>query len=831
MATIQSMITLKDGMSPVLRAIEKSLTTVVSRLDKVSAVLDTAFNPAAINAANTQITQTATQVNRVEQEVKQVGTALDATTQKVNAAATQMNRVEQEIKQSSAAQLRLNGNIEKTLNAIYRQVTNQIRLTASMKKTPPVIAQAAVQQDKLNNKIAQGAGHASQLWGKVKGMVGAYMGMQAVGGIVKTADSLTQTNARLNLMNDGLQTTAQLEEKIYQAAMRSNGGFLQTADAVAKLGLRAGQIFKNNEETIAFTETLNKMFQIAGASQEEMSSATLQLTQALGSGVLRGEEFNAVFEAAPNVMQAVADYIGQPIGALKKLASEGKISAKVVKNALFAATDKVNEQFKSIPITWGNVWTLVKNYTIKATRPILQAISNITRNERFIAFANEMGNIISKVAGFIRNLYTALAPVLAWIFDAVAKIYNFISENWSLLAPIIGTVTAAFILMKTPLAAIWLWTKLCTIATKVWTGAQAIFNAVMAMNPVGLVCLAIIVLIGLIYLAVAAINKWADTTYSATGFICGCFMAIYAAAWNTVAGIWNYFAALIEFMVNVWKHPEYAARKMFANLVNLALDGFIAMIDGCDEFCQNFTEAIVDAINTALKAWNGFVEALSWVGLDEHLGVKKADMVGNDYKSGADALRALKGRVENWVGEEPADYWKAPRMEYKGVMDNYMKGYNWGDDLSTKIGNFFSGKNFEDLTGTKELEDLMKKYGNVDKFGNITDPTSDLNDIGKALSGGLGDNPALDQIAKGIDGIGGDTSAINDKLEASTDDLSFMRDLAEQKAINREYYTYNTVTQNNNNNIRNGLDLDSVVEGLRRKLVETLNAGAEGVHY
>ena len=796
MATIQSMITLKDGMSPVLRSIEKSLTTVVARLDKVSTVLDAAFNPTQVGATGQKFAQAATQVNRVEQEINQAG----------------------------AAERRFQQDVLRSLNAIHRQTTNQIRLTASMKKTPPVIAQAAAQQERLNNKIAKGAGHASQLWGKVKGLVGAYMGVQAVGGIVKTADSLTQTTARLNLMNDGLQTTAQLEEKIYQAAMRSNGGFLQTADAVAKLGLRAGQVFKSNEETIAFTETLNKMFQIAGASQEEMSSATLQLTQALGSGVLRGEEFNAVFEAAPNVMQAVADYIKKPIDELKELASKGKISAAVVKNALFAATDKVNEQFKTIPITWGNVWQLVKNYTIKATRPILQAISNITRNERFIAFANEMGNIISRVAGFIRNLYTALAPVLAWIFDAVAKIYNFISENWSLLAPIIGTITAAFILMKTPLAAIWLWTKLCTIATKVWTGAQAIFNAVMAMNPVGLVCLAIIVLIGLIYLAVAAINKACGTTYSATGFICGCLMAIYATAWDAVAGIWNYFAALIEFMVNVWKHPEYAARKMFANLVNLALDGFIAMIDGCDEFCKNFTEAIVDAINTALKAWNGFVEALSWVGLDEHLGVKKADMVSNDYKSGADALRAVKGKVENWVGEEPADYWTAPRMEYKGVMDNYMKGYNWGADKATQVENFFSGKNFKELMGDdlrNALENGLDKYGNP-KLGAGTG--DDLNDIGKALSGALGDNPALKDIAKGVDSIDG-------KLEASTDDLNFMRDLAEQKSINRHYFTENHVTQNNNNNISNGMDLNTVASGLRRMLVETLNAGAEGVHF
>ena len=309
-------------------------------------------------------------------------------------------------------------------------------------------------------------------------------------------------------------------------------------------------------------------------------------------------------------------------------------------------------------------------------------------------------------------------------------------------------------------------------------------------------------------------------------------MAIYATAWNTVAGIWNYFAALIEFLVNVWQHPEYAARKMFANLVNLALDGFIAMIDGCDKFCKNFTDGIVDAINTALEAWNGFVEALSWVGLDEHLGIKKAEMVsGSSVTSGADALRAVKGKVANWVGEAPKDYWKAPRMEYQGVMDNYMKGYNWGADKATQVENFFSGKNFKELSGD-DLRAAMEKYGQVDKYGN---PISNnpINDIGKALSGGLGSgsgNPALDKIASGVDDIAGNTADISDSLDTSSEDLSFMRDLAERRAINRYYYTDMNVTQNNNNNIRNGVDADAVIEKLRRGIFETLSANAEGVH-
>lgn len=883
MATIQASIQLKDGMSSTLRAIDKSITNVTSKLDRLQGALDTAINPASVSKASSQIAQTANQLNRVEQEAKQAATAqeqlnantsetaslaqrLDAGFQKVVSAiglvskqlggmsmdmqemVTHTSKISTNTQKIQTGQQQLTNTVrqgnkamQQTATSIQRASVNQIRLTSSFRQgvmqalrlkqpiasTATAITKNTVAQQRFNNTVARGSNHATALLGKLKTIAGAYLGIQSVKGIIGTADELTMTNARLSLMNDGLQTTAQLEDKIYQMAMRSRGGFLETADAVAKLGQRAGAIFKSNDETIAFTETLNKMFVVAGASQAEMSSATLQLTQALGSGVLRGEEFNAVFEAAPNVMQAVADYIKQPIGKLKELASDGKISAEVVKNALFAATDKVNEQFKKMPYTWAQVWQTIKNYTIKATRPILQAISNITRNERFIAFANEMGNILSRIAGFIKNVATVLAPVFTWIFDTIAKIYNFIKDNWSLLAPIIGTVAAAFIALKTPLMALWVWTKLVTIATWAWSAAQAVLDILMSLNPVGLVCLAIIVLIGLIYLVVAAINKWCDTTYSATGLICGYIMAIYAYAWNCVAGIWNYFATLIEFLVNVWQHPEYAARKMFANLVTLALDGFIAMIDGCDEFCKNFTEAIVGAINTALKAWNGFVEALSWAGLDGVLGVEKADMVSNNYSSGANALKAVKSKVNNWVGEAPKDYWTAPRMEYKGVMDNYMKGYNWGADKATQVENFFSGKNFKMLTG----DDLRSALENgLDKFGNPIGADDKLNDIGKALSGNLGDNPALKDIAAGVGDLNDTTGKISDNLDASSDDLSFMRDLAERKAINRYYYTDMNVTQNNNNHIRNGVDADGVIEKLRRGIYETLSGGAEGAH-
>ncbi|MBR2504677.1 MAG: tape measure protein, partial [Elusimicrobiaceae bacterium] len=309
-------------------------------------------------------------------------------------------------------------------------------------------------QNKFNQSVKNGTNATNGLWTKIKSIAGVYLGFQAakqVAGVaINTADQLTQTTARLNMINDGLQTTKELEEMIYQSAQRSRAGFMDTADAVAKLGLRAGDIFKNNAETIQFAETLNKMFVIAGASQAEMSAATLQLTQALGSGVLRGEEFNAVFEAAPNVMHAIAKAMNVPIGKLRDMAGEGKISAKIVKEALLNATKDVNEQFESMPLTWAQVWTSIKNYTIKATRPILDAISKITQSERFQGFINNVKVVMGVLAKMIGVVFTALQKVCAFIYD-----------NWSIIEPIL--IAIAIVYLPTIIAGLW------SAVTAVWS--------------------------------------------------------------------------------------------------------------------------------------------------------------------------------------------------------------------------------------------------------------------------------------------------------------------------------------------------------------------------
>ena len=190
--------------------------------------------------------------------------------------------------------------------------------------------QVEQQQQRVNNSF-------NGMENKILGLVGAYASLQGIQKLVSLSDEYTQTAARLNMINDGLQTTAELQDMIFASAQRSRASYTATADVVSKLALRAGDAFNSNQEVVAFAENLNKMFVVAGASQQEMQSASLQLTQALGSGVLRGEELNAVFEAAPNVIQSIADYLDVPIGKIREMASEGQISAGIVKNALLSS--------------------------------------------------------------------------------------------------------------------------------------------------------------------------------------------------------------------------------------------------------------------------------------------------------------------------------------------------------------------------------------------------------------------------------------------------------------------------------------------------------------
>ena len=257
-------------------------------------------------------------------------------------------------------------------------------------------------QDDFNNSMNNGTKAAGGLERKLLGAVAAYASLQGIQKLMNLSDTMTQTEARLSLIVDDGGSVEELEEMILASAQRSRASYLQTADVVAKLGQRAGDAFSSNAETIQFAENLNKQFIIAGASQQEMASASLQLTQALGSGVLRGEELNAVFEAAPNIIQTIADYLDVPIGSIRNMASEGQITADIVKNAMLLATDDINAQFEQMPMTFAQVGTIIGNTFLQTFDPIIQTVG--------------------KAAQWIYDNWSTIEPVF-WGLTAAVGVY------------------------------------------------------------------------------------------------------------------------------------------------------------------------------------------------------------------------------------------------------------------------------------------------------------------------------------------------------------------------------------------------------------------------
>ena len=284
--------------------------------------------------------------------------------------------------------------------------------------------------EELRSSMTSAQPPAENLTASLKKLGTAFLGSKLVSGIVSMSDEMTQTTARLNLMNDGLQSTADLQELIYQSAMRSRGAYNATADAVAKMGLLAGDAFSSNQETIAFVEQLNKQFKIAGTSAEGQAAAMLQITQAMGSGVLRGEELNSVFEQAPTIIQSIADYLGVSVGEIRSMAQEGELTASIVKSALLSSAEETNQKFNEIPLTWSDVWTQASNMAIMALQPLLEAI-------------------------------------------------NWVVNNIEVIGPLVLAAAAAFALFAVAAN----WTKICAAATKALTAAQKMLNAVMSLNP------------------------------------------------------------------------------------------------------------------------------------------------------------------------------------------------------------------------------------------------------------------------------------------------------------------------------------------------------------
>lgn len=375
---------------------------------------------------------------------------------------------------------------------------------------------------------------------RLLGLASAYVGIQTVSGLVNLSDTFTQTTARLDLMNDGLQTTQELTQMIYQSAQASRGSFTETANMVAKLGTLAGNAFDNTQEIVAFAEQLNKQMAISGTSAQEGSAAMLQLTQAMSSGVLRGEELNSVMEQTPMIANTIAEYLGVSTGKMREMAAEGQITAEVVKNAMFWAADETNAKFEEMPMTWAQVWQSFQNTATMALQPVLNAI-------------NWLANNIQIIAPIVLGLATAFGVFL-------------IAANWI---------------------------RICAAVTSFLTTAQAMLGAVMA-TVWGPIVIVIVLVIAAIYAVVAAINMLTGSTISATGLIAGAIAAALAFIGNIFVAAFNLIMDGLVFVVNGFIGVANIIATVFSNPARAA----VGIIHGMADAILSILEGIASAIDT-----------------------------------------------------------------------------------------------------------------------------------------------------------------------------------------------------------------------------------------
>lgn len=748
-----------------------TLNTTQARISQTAQGMDI-LPDAAVQDMNTMQQRLSAIQQRIQQiENNPVNVGADNANAELEQLRMQLNQAIQE--QNSLNQAMQNMDVS-AANDAY------LRLSQTVGNTERYIRDNVDEQGRFNQEISAGTQQANELTNTIKRAVAAYISIQSVGKALNISDELVQTTSRLNMMNDGVQTTAELVNMVYAAAQDARGSFSQMADVVARFGNNAKDAFSSSEEVVAFADLIQKQMTIAGASTQEAANAELQLSQALGSGVLRGDELNSIFEQAPNLIQNIADYLDVPIGKIREMAADGELSADVVKAAIFSAADDINSKFNEMPMTWGQMWQSMQNTALIAFQPVLQRLNDLANSEAFQTF----------IQGAIEAMAT-LANILLNVFEVAASVGAFIGDNWSIIAPIIYGVIAALgaylaimgiVNAITAISAAIDATKAAADAlaagkTFLWTVQQYGLNAALAACPITWIIVLIIALIAIIFAVCNAIAKMTGIANSGFGVITGgvnvviqFFKNLGLTVANIALGIGNAIAALASNMMTAFHNAICNVQSWFYNLLSTAL-------------------SVIEGICAALNKLP-FVE-FDYSGISsaaDDYAAKASEAAGNkeDYQSISDAFNEGFTTFDAFQ-----DGWAS---------DAFNAGAAWGDGIADKVSNF-------------SLSDV---FGQTD-IPNVGDYTSGFNDA--IANSGVGDS---------IGNIDDNTGKIKDSLDVTEEDLKYLRDIAEQESINRFTTAEVTINQTNNNNVSSDTDLDGFITALDDAMGEAIDEVTNG---
>ena len=764
----------------------------VTATNQILTTLSDRQNQIAQNAAGTDIFS-----DSAMQDINSMGQRIQAVQQRIqqiennpvnlgtDTANAELEQLRSQLNQALQAQEALNQAVDNmdvsAANAAYNQ------LSSTVASTERYIRDNADAQGNLNQQIQAGVNTSNELVDTVKRLALTYLSMQSVQKVLDVSDELTMTTARLDQMNQAFNEingtaieTDTIVKQIYASAQNARGSFGDMAAVVAKFGNNARDAFASQDEVIAFANLIQKQMTIAGASTQEASNAMLQLSQALGSGVLRGDELNSIFEQAPNLIQSIADYLDVPIGKIREMAQDGQLTADTVKAAIFSSADDINAKFEAMPMTWGQVWTSFQNSALMAFQPVLDKVNELANNDQFQGFVENAIGLLAQLAVYVLDFFNTLASIGA-----------FISDNWSIIAPIVYGVIAALIAYATISGIVAAVNGVMALSASVHAAAEAMqagatftataaqygLNAALMACPLTWIILLIIAVIAAIFAVCNAIAKMTGVANSGFGVITGginvviqFFKNLGLSVANIALGIGNAIAALASNMMTAFHNAICSVQSWFYNLLSTAL-------------------SVIEGICAALNKLP-FVE-FDYSGISsaaDDYASKAAEAAGNkeDYKSIGDAFNEGMSTFDTFQ-----DGWAA---------DAFNAGASWGDGVADKVSGMFSMDNI-DLTGGVDTSMLSNDFAN---------------------------NAA--QTAANTADTADSAGRIADSVDISKENLKYLRDIAETEAINRFTTAEIEVTMNNNNTVSSDMDIDGMVEHLSAGVLEAMEQAAEGVH-
>ena len=462
-----------------------------------------------------------------------------------------------------------------TANSISGKGFDQ--MTAAIKEGNSALIDTIENQSRLGRETQKTNDQASKLLSTIKRIAAAAGVTTLVRSFLDFSDTQAQINARLNLMNDGFQTTNELSEMIYQSALRSKAAYSDTADAVGKMGLNAGNAFSSNQELIAFTEQVNKQFKIGGASAQEQSNAMVQLTQAMAAGVLRGQDLNSILAAAPGIARTIEESMGWASGSIKQYAEDGKVTAQVVKNALLDMADQTNQKFESIPMTLSDAMTQAQNIVQHKVKQMAQSWNDFIQTDQG-----------QEVLGEAISLLSVMAQVGTDALSGIGSAALFVADNMDMILPILAAVGLGFLLVKAQ-------------AVQAALGSAAAAGIHMASWAVA--NWPILLLVALFAGALIAAQQFGIGMQEVGGWVGQVFGMTYAVGYNVFATLWNVIASFAEFFANVFNDPVAAIAHLFSN----ALDTILSMVEtaagAIDALTGSHLQGAVSGFRGKLSGW------------------------------------------------------------------------------------------------------------------------------------------------------------------------------------------------------------------------------------